>query len=476
MTAHASGMTDAEDERPSAAGGTVAGAVIGAPEAQPLASHDIEMDRSRDGGDSMTDKTRKLNEDRKKALLAEEARKYLQTSLSEHYGALSNGGGRDRRSVVGRPENGQVHVPDEATLLMSKSEAFAIVKDARQLIKGKPPKPQSQADYQRKAHMLRAQGQSSLAIPDGEYWCRVLEAYAGQPASYRAYRAACCWSIRCQIEKGLAEQDRIQRTGDRGDQWLQQIEILKHLAADLRTVQDCARPVPPLLDGMTLARRKSKKQDLRRIAKLYPGWMSRMLWSARRTQYLDAVRILSLVGCRPEELFAGVTIHNSEEGRCLITINGAKVTESAGQPWRRIHLPVTSLPFVWQKQLAAGQPIQVRVASKDGLRKCLQRLSSRVLAGAPFATAYVYRHAFATRLRDAGFSAEEIGAAMGHSVAETQSVYGVRAGGRGKKRIKRISELSVEVARPVPALDRSGLKKVRATKKAHHGKTKASAR
>ena len=104
----------------------------------------------------------------------------------------------------------------------------------------------------------------------------------------------------------------------------------------------------------------------------------------------------------------------------------------------------------------------IAVWSADGLRDFLQRESEKQMPEVPHATAYVFRHAFATRLRDQGFEAEDLGAFLGHSASESQRLYGfkVGAGKRGKKNRAQAS-IRVEVPREVRPLDRSGLAQVK---------------
>ena len=195
-----------------------------------------------------------------------------------------------------------------------------------------------------------------------------------------------------------------------------------------------------------------------------------MRQGAAGTKYVDAQRVLALVGCRPEELEQGVTVTQSGLRTVTFEVQGAKVTQSAGQPWRRISLPIALLAEDWIFRLRAQGSFVVKIASKDGLRKSLQRISHRMLKGVPYATAYVFRHAFATMLRDSGHTVDEIAAFMGHSVAETQRLYGFRKGGGRKVKPAQASGYSVEVPREVRPLKTNGLTSVLAKKKASHMK------
>ena len=74
----------------------------------------------------------------------------------------------------------------------------------------------------------------------------------------------------------------------------------------------------------------SKRRDLRGLPE---DWRERLV--ARMPKYRSAALTSAVARCRPKELKKGVQL--AIVGRMLIaTINGAKVTEKAGQPWRRL--------------------------------------------------------------------------------------------------------------------------------------------
>ena len=483
MTRDAGSVTGTDDASRRVPGAMDAGVVIGAPDAQHLAHHAIDManGRHRDDNDDVKEHAHNAHvfgDDAKQAHRAQQAREMLRNVGRNQQQAAAIHLVQGRTSPADDADGKALAVPGAPRPQLTKEQAFAVVKDARTLIDVKEPKESSQEDYRGKAAWLwKMVADDQLEETDGDRWCRAIGAYVQQPQSFKAYRAACLWTLRTKLRRMLAEQDQMQRNGERGEGWMQRVALISELAADYRTVQGFLRTPPEPLEGHPPPPRESKKPDLRRIAKEHPDWMARMLLKARHTKYLDAIRVLSMVGPRPEELESGSEVALSGPGMFSITINGAKTNESAGQPWRRIHLPVVLLPHAWRQRLDAAGRFVVQIGSKDGLRKCLHRLSEKALRTRsslrklPFATAYVYRHAFATRLRNAGFEAEEIAAVMGHSVAETQATYGIKAGGRGKRKIKRVTGLRVEVPRVVRSLDRSGLSKVQG--KIEAGKNKS---
>ena len=300
------------------------------------------------------------------------------------------------------------------------------------------------------------------AIP----WTQALDTYARQASSFRANKAAACWYLRRNLKDLLSQQDRHQRAQEFGEPWLKCVELIAEMQQVYEAVYAYTRQVPKPIQGLSLPTGESKKRDLKVIAKKYPSWMELMREGAAGTKYVDAQRVLELIGCRPEELEHGVTVTQSGPQTVTFKVHGAKVTQSAGQPWRQISMPISLLADDWISRLRDQESFIVKIDSKDGLRRSLQRISNRALDGVPFATAYVYRHAFATMLRDSGHTMEEIGAFMGHSVAETQRLYGFRKGGGRKVKPAQGSGYSAEVPREVRPLKTNGLRSVLSKKKA----------
>ena len=78
-------------------------------------------------------------------------------------------------------------------------------------------------------------------------------------------------------------------------------------------------------------------------------------------------------------------------------------------------------------------------------------------------SSYLFRHAFATQMREAGWDSTDIAAAMGHRNAKSTSVYGPRVrGGKKAKPAVAIDKSSVQAARVVKKADTQGLQKVKA--------------
>lgn len=383
-------------------------------------------------------------------------------------GVQSNRAATDVDAEV--PETVTMQYPGVTGPQISKDQAFEIIKRVRARISVQEIKEDSIKDYKKKALHLLSMMDESGEPSETKRWTNGLDAYAGQANSFRGNKAAVCWYLRSKLTEQLSQQDRLQRAKEFGAPWLQCVEKIEEMEQVYKVVYDYTRQVPKPIEGLSLPMGESKKGDLKVIAKKYPNWMDRMREGVAGTKYVDAIRVLELIGCRPEELQQGVKLTKSGPHTVTFTVHGAKVTQSAGQPWRKITLPISRLFEDWTCRLRDQGSFVLQIDSKDGLRRSLQRISNRVLKGVPFATAYVYRHAFATMLRDSGHRVEEIGACMGHSVAETQRQYGFRKGGGRKTKPVQVSGYSAEVPRQVRPLDANGLQLVLSKKKENQRK------
>ena len=151
--------------------------------------------------------------------------------------------------------------------------------------------------------------------------------------------------------------------------------------------------------------------------------------------------------------------------------------ETAGQPWRSFTFESALLPawFVEElqkNQVAQNKPSMHIQVNDNNLRAHLRRMSGAVFnpdnrknGCKETLSAYLFRHAFATQLREAGWDSADIAAAMGEWSAATTSLYGslVRGGKKAKPAIA-IDKNSVQTARVVKKADTQGLQKVKARK------------
>lgn len=163
--------------------------------------------------------------------------------------------------------------------------------------------------------------------------------------------------------------------------------------------------------------------------------------------------VLMVSGCRPLELERGVLVELDSTGMLKISIQGAKVTEKAGHPWRIL----SASP----KRSRIASDLQ-QVVAKAGGRLIVKRKRRRLhrdvqsaarAAGFSGLSPYSFRHLIAARLKKAVIGSKSlnpdqqkimIAKMLGHSVTKTQANYGSTSQGKGA-----LALVSVRAARDV---------------------------
>ena len=460
MTTHADGMTAAGDDSRRAAGGTGASGDRATFQAQPGTLHGFDqgMNRRRESLDVDTETTSGTN-------VIEHARPFVMIGDKAPVTGSEGGPGVvvNEEAQAGAGSNFDDHEIDLHARLCDPSvqqqKAFALIKAVRKLVPNdETQSKQTHADYTVIAKRLEKTLGHQFDQP-GTTGCReLLDSYAGSPRTFRLYKAAVCWFMRQRLRQALAEQDRLQRSGQYDDAWVDKVMVLGQLAVAYRGIKKHQRNQEAVAGSMEFMG-ESKRLDLPIIKKKFKDWNKRVLAGSLGGSYVDVIHAMDLFGPRPVELKKGVVVALEPAGEASITIQGAKVDQIRGQPWRKIFFPLVDLPPEWQHRLQEAGSFVVSITSTDGLRSALHRISERVLPNVPAATAYIFRHAVATRLRRQGFSSEEIGAFLGHSAAITQTAYGFKSSRiKGGQKLRATSSIRISVPRPVRPQDLSGLK------------------
>ncbi len=419
-----------------------------------------------------------------------EDEKAHQEPATELYGGLQNLQPGVSRASVQQPMSAK-----------QRELAFSVIRECRALLAAndtkKPLSATSRADYDKKYLRLINGLEVQVRNTDVEAWTMRLHKYIDAPSSFRANLAAFCYGLRTSIREGLSEQDRLQRDGASEYEWLRQVAHLNALVKILAHVQSSTLG-SPFWQGKFGKRRHgtSKKDELKVISRKQPNWATIMLSAMQGSKYFDAALVSDLAGPRPEELTErppydkddpyaldgpypqerrkGVVIERDGPDTFAIVIGGAKVRDVSGQPWRRLVFPRTVLPAQWQIRLEVDDFFVISVATTEAYSVAVSRVSRRVLPGLPVVTPNLFRHAFPDRLRDHGRSTVDIAAAMGHSVAETQALYGGRAGGGKRRSPDGKAPISIQAARPVRPLDPAGLDGVISRRRAKKRKKPSS--
>ena len=253
---------------------------------------------------------------------------------------------------------------------------------------------------------------------------------SGSRASFWKLKAAAAHVLADRIYAKLAEADRIRKNA-------KEFEALKNMkwAACLEDevaplVDQLAKVKAEAWDSRTVAPRERCHRQRPKLGRLPKDWKERM-WSRMATgKYADAVAVAAVAGVRPAELEKGVAFA-VKGGKLVFAVQGAKVTETNGQPRRSFTVASDSPMAEHLKALAAGGPITVRVESARKLGDAFRKASALEFDrfSAP-PSVYALRHEFCAEAKGS-LSAVEVAQVMGHASTASQQHYGMKQQGGG---------------------------------------------
>jgi len=346
-------------------------------------------------------------------------------------------------------------------LLWRVDEYLAMDAANRQARLNTPPSPKTIKLYRKKMQSMVGQ-YNQAASYTGDLAVDLLASYARSKETFKVMKAALKWHLMRRIQFRVTELRKLASVGEPlpAHSYLSLeagFNAVRSLGLLTRTTCLALTQQTPKLSGSTRSTPKALTKDERQ----------RFLLAVERSPtYRLAGVVLNFCGLRPEELHKGVEIEWLASGSILLKIHGAKVLANiAGQLWRRMQLKAEALPTWFVNHVQNNKAMTV-TAEPDAMRAYLGRLSPVVLGPprkgkAPRLSAYAFRHALVTDLRDDGWSTEEIAAVIGELAAETVANYGLHRRGRGKLRPPlAIERGSVQTADAVKPLNRSGLQAV----------------
>lgn len=337
-------------------------------------------------------------------------------------------------------------------------KAFSVVVRAREaLFAGQGVSRKTALLYASKsAQMFAELERSGLTIRS------LLGRYAPVPKTFYLMRAALVFHCKQGARDILINQSNLQRQSRDSEAWLAEVDRLRRALVVIDNINSFK--IEHFLKEMNLPRKQShsKRKDLIKLPK---NWKEQMLaLSIKSPAYYLPTIVLAATGCRPAELAVGVELKISGED-VAVRIFGVKVSEASGQQWRQFNVRRSVFPSNVLDQIEKTGLLRVQIKNPDAFRTHLTRHSTALFPGMPAVTAYTFRHSLAEDLREAGWSAEELAGLLGHATSEMQRNYGRRrrAGSRAPKE-STVVKKSVETARAIPALDRSGLNKINSQK------------
>ena len=147
----------------------------------------------------------------------------------------------------------------------------------------------------------------------------------------------------------------------------------------------------------------------------------------------------------------GIRVSVVDDRHLSIFINGAKTTDTNGQPWRKLTYDIELSPLarqLWKIASRKGGILQVKREPRT-LHANMAAASKK--AGLPPVCAYIARHYLASQLKHLWSDAKDaIAMVLGHASTATQKRYGTRQQGRRGG----MAIVEVEAARPVRTPDR----------------------
>jgi integrase len=196
----------------------------------------------------------------------------------------------------------------------------------------------------------------------------------------------------------------------------------------------------------------AKLKDAQKIQKI-EGWRTLIFNELvkRKGSWIQHAAVAALTGCRPAEV---TSVQIEKVGKALvITIPGAKVSESKGQPYRKFTItsdkngPEFAYLFERVKEdapLVLEVPLGIKYPAAT-FSEVLKSAGEKVFPkNTPPMTGYIYRHAIACDMKADGADMNHIAASMGHAVTKTQNFYGRASGGKAGTRV-----FSIEATREI---------------------------
>ena len=196
----------------------------------------------------------------------------------------------------------------------------------------------------------------------------------------------------------------------------------------------------------------AKLDDAQKIQKI-EGWRTLIFDELvkRKGSWIQHAAVAALTGCRPAEV---TSVEIEKVGKALvITIPGAKVSESKGQPYRKFTITADSngpeFAYLFE-HVKEGEPLVLAVPlgikyPAATFSEILKSAGEKVFPkNTPPMTGYIYRHAIACDMKADGADMNHIAASMGHAVTKTQNFYGRASGGKAGTRV-----FSIEATREI---------------------------
>lgn len=189
---------------------------------------------------------------------------------------------------------------------------------------------------------------------------------------------------------------------------------------------------------------KSKKRVLSKLRKI-EDWHSK-LFAHVTPIHKNAAAICSLTGARPSEIARGVIVRvagKPDDQNLIITILGTKLTDTSGQPERRVQVKInTPEAMHLLEQCRNGNTLSVTTNPVNFTAAIIKAGKIAFPHLTMTVSPYVLRHSISAELKASGISAERIAQALGHQATKSQQAYGHSACASGSHNILAVAAMT----------------------------------
>ena len=285
---------------------------------------------------------------------------------------------------------------------MDKTQAFEIIKQARLMMKSTTTSDKTIRDYERIYYVITNGRTTSpeKKIQD-----------ATSRSTVTKMKSAARFCLEENIKELLAAQAKIQRAEQNQD-WIDVVESISEIMKNYKSIS--------LMQPKKILPRRSKRQDLKGLP---ASWQKTLIDEVQKKDR-TALLVEAVTGCRPTELVAGVKVMVSDT-HISITIAGAKVSETSGQPSRTLTYDIaTGLVQSLSRRLGIGEHI-VKVDDARRFSTSIRDAGKRAFpALRRTLTPYCLRHQVASDLKASKLSSDDVSKSLGHCSDKTATRYG----------------------------------------------------
>ena len=316
---------------------------------------------------------------------------------------------------------------------MTREEIYQKIKDAKNALSANHPdaatvstvvKPATHQQYLKEAkRVLGTSADGNIAWPiDANAIVTIIQQSAKNSTLQKKARSV-RHILMHQLNDLVKSLDTIQRKGN----WALIERIVSHQTFDAMITLTKMMPADYKVGWKATAKRKGKKSSLNKLQK---DWRE-IVASQSKGQYRLPALVTMMTGCRPAELVKGVKLIQ-KDGCVFVEIAGSKVTDKAGQEYRKFKLadhPVTQLIINEMNATSTPEAMEVKARRSNSVTTHLRAIAQKLWPNRNESiTSYSARHAMAAECKYAvnyeDADPDLTSKVLGHVVDKTASYYG----------------------------------------------------